>query len=107
MLITDITEGSGALLCTTNNSNCCSDTELRAGEFYFPIQSPKNGEVVPVQGEAMADYYRDRQTQHIRLHRQSEGDITGQFRCEMPTSNKLTMNLSYIINIGRCATQLS
>jgi hypothetical protein len=101
VLKTDIGEDSRALLCTTDNPNCCSDTEMRNGEFYFPIQSSKSGETVPVLGNAIDGYYRDRQTQHIRLRRQeSQGHITGLFRCEIPASNQVIMDL--YINIGRC-----
>ena len=78
----DIGEGANALLCTTDRDDCCNGFFSRAGEFYFP-----NGSQVPVQGNVgSSGYYRSRGIQLIRLNRQSNGILVGQFRCEIPSS---------------------
>ena len=67
--------------------------ETRAGQFYFP-----NGSVVPIQGLVTDGYYRNRDSQLIRLNRQPTGAITGQFRCEIPDASGT--NVTLFINIG-------
>ena len=97
VLRTDIEEGTSALQCTTNLITCCRNEggEMRAGNFYFPISDAP----VPVMGVATESYYRDRQSQHIRLHRQSTGTITGRFRCNIPQAN-WPPDANLHINIG-------
>ena len=90
----DIGEGDNALLCTTDKGDCCNDIISRAGEFYFP-----NGSQVPIQGDiGSSGYYRNRGVQLIRLNRQSNGVLTGQFRCKIPSS--VQDNSVFYINIG-------
>ena len=93
----DIGEGDSALLCTTDRDDCCNGFFSRAGEFYFP-----NGSQVPIQGDVgSSGYYRNRGIQLIRLNRQSNGILTGQFRCEIPSS--VDANSVLYINIGTYA----
>ena len=90
----DIGEGDNALLCTTDKGDCCNDIFSRAGEFYFP-----NGCQVPIQGDVgSSGYYRNRGIQLICLNRQSNGVLTGQFRCEIPSS--VHDNSVLYINMG-------
>ena len=93
----DIGEGDNALLCTTDREDCCNNFLYRAGQFYFP-----DGSQVPVQGDASSGYYRNRGIQLIRLNRQSNGILTGQFRCEIPSS--IDVNTVLYINIGTNTT---
>ena len=92
---TDIGEGDNALLCITDDPNCCSFIFNRAGEFYFP-----DGTLVPnLGGIGSSGYYRNRDIQLIRLNRQSQnGVITGQFHCEIPLSTNI--NSILYVNIG-------
>ena len=102
VLRTDIGEGADALQCTTDSTTCCTNVppEVRAGEFYMP----DGGIVLPV-GSTTNGYYRNRGSQLIRLHRQSSGTITGQFRCNIPQRNGLLSDL--FINIGEYKTYFS
>ena len=107
VLRTDIGEGDSALQCTTDSTTCCTNTppEMRGGEYYYP--GGDGGGVVLSQGGATNGYYRDRQSRHIRLHRQNTGNITGQFRCEIPSASGITVTL--LINIGgyvQCAVTI-
>ena len=68
--------------------------ETRAGEFYFP-----GGAMVKTFGVVTNGYYRNRQSQHIRLNRQEpDGTITGEFRCNIPDA--MGMNVDLFINIS-------
>ena len=98
MLRTDIGEGTRALQCTTDSNTCCRNNiggEMRAGDFHFPIFD----DPVPIMGTATDGYYRDRGSQLIRLHRQSTGTITGQFRCNIPQASG-PPDANLYINIG-------
>ena len=96
VLRTDIGEGDDALQCTTNSTTCCTNSngEIRAGEFYFP-----SGAIVPHMGLITNGYYRLRGSQHIRLHRQPSGTITGWFRCNIPQASG-PPDANLYINIG-------
>ena len=95
VLRTDIGVNASALQCTTDSTTCTNTPpEMRAGQFYFPMSDDR----VPVMGIATAGYYRDRQSQHVRLNRQPTGTITGRFRCNIPQDSGPAVNL--YINIG-------
>ena len=97
MLRTDIGEGDNALQCTTDSTTCCRNREggeIRAGDFHFPVSDI----TVPPLIAITNGYYRDRGSQHIRLHRQPSGTITGLFRCNIPQRNG--PNADLYINIG-------
>ena len=95
VLRTDIGEGDDALLCTTDSTTCCTNTgiERRAGEFYMP-----DGDRVLLQDSTTNGYYRTRGSRHILLHRRSTGNITGQFRCNIPQASGSSVDM--YINIG-------
>ena len=97
VLRTDIGEGESALQCSTDSTTCCRNNiggETRAGEFHFPVSD----DTVPNIAGVMNGYYRDRDSQLIRLHRQPTGTITGRFRCNIPQDSGPAVNL--YINIG-------
>ena len=91
--IDDIGEGSSALLCHTDRTDCCSGAN-RYGEFIYP-----NNVAVGIlsAGEAM---YRNRGIQMIRLNRNRNSPLspqTGLYRCVIPDSNGVPQSIS--INI--------
>ncbi len=92
VLITDIGDsgvtGGDALLCMTDNTNCCSNPN---GEFYYP-----DGTAV---GFSSNSLYRNRGVQVVRLNRR--GDVTsplGRYRCDIPDASGTTRSI--FINIG-------
>lgn len=93
VLVDDIGEEENALLCITNNADCCSGS-IRAGEFYFP----NSNSPVLISREG-GDFYRNRGTQLIRLNRRNGATSpTGIFRCEIPDAKGVMQNM--LINIG-------
>ena len=98
MLRSDIGVGTNALQCTTDTYSCCRNNigvEMRGGNFFFP----ETGQVVPSIGEVTNGYYRNRLSRGIRLHRQPNGNITGQFKCTIPQAGSTSM-ANLFINIG-------
>ena len=82
----EIGEAENALLCRTNNADCCKSS--RNGEFYY-----SNGTVVPIR-KAGRGFYRDRGEGEIRLNRLEEATLPmGKFRCEIPDANGDIQNL--------------
>ena len=101
VLRTDIGEGDAALFCTTDSTICCTNVPpmMRGGDFFFPTSS--GGGVVPTLAGVRDGYYRNRLSQHIRLHRQPTGTITGQFRCNIPNAIGVIVDLFIdIIDVG-------
>lgn len=82
-----------ALQCTTDSMICCSNSPLRAGEFYMP-----DGTLVPHLARVVNGYYRSRGSMYITLNRQVTATITGQFRCEIPDASGMSVYL--LITIG-------
>jgi hypothetical protein len=91
VLVGDIGEGDDALLCFTDNQDCCTN---RRGEFYFP-----DGSRVPT-SLAGQDFYRNRGSQFIRLNRRN-GAVSpvGTYRCELPDANGMISVI--LIRIGK------
>ena len=87
--LSDIGEEDAALLCKTNNVNCCKSNF--EGEFYYP-----NGNVVPVRALGHP-VYRNRGDGFIRLNYYGSGGQTGLYRCEVPDSTGVMQSIS--INI--------
>ena len=85
-----IGEGEDALICRTNNKDCCATPPNRAGEFYDP-----KGDTVPIRSRA-EDFYRNRGDGEIRLNR-IIGSITvsGRFGCAIPDASG-TVQVVYI-----------
>ena len=86
MNVQEIGEAENALLCRTNNADCCKFS--RSGEFYY-----SNGTVVPIR-KAGYGFYRDRGEGEIRLNRLEVATLPmGKFRCEIPDANGDIQNL--------------
>ena len=80
MTVDDIAENDGALLCYTNNVECCESS--RKGEWYFP-----NGTTVGTSVDG-GDFYRNRGPSVVRLNRRNNAMMpTGVFCCEIPDAN--------------------
>ena len=98
MILEDIGEGDGALLCITNYSACCrppytGDMESALGNWYFP-----NGTRLPslaAIADERWDFYMNRGQMVVRLHRR-RGGVEGIYHCEIPD----TMNVTQTIYIG-------
>ena len=79
---TEIGEGTMALFCFTNKSNCCSEPFGLSGEWYFP-----NGSAVEKQFNGGA-LYRNRGPSVIRLNQKNTSlSPAGIFHCEIPLEN--------------------
>ena len=88
--ISDIGEGSAALHCFTNKSDCCRRSEGQvSGEWYFP----GNGSTVGTSGGA-GSIYRNRGPSVVRLNRRNNAMMpSGVFRCEIPDANGTNQNI--------------
>ena len=73
-----IGEGAMALLCFTNNLDCCQEQLQRFGEWYFP-----DGSAVERQGDS--NIYRNRGPSVVRLNQGNNStSLTGVFLCVIP-----------------------
>ena len=81
--VNDIAENDSALLCYTNNVECCETDGLTGkGEWYF---SSRTSVGTSVDG---GDFYRNRGPSVVRLNRRNNAMIpTGVFRCKIPDAN--------------------
>ena len=83
--LTDIAKGDRALLCSTDETNCCGgpkDMSNRMGEWYYP-----SGSVVGRDSDGTR-FYRDRGPSVVRLHRKGNTAVpTGVFHCEVPVAS--------------------
>ena len=92
-LMTDIGEGSKALVCVTDHEQCCQS--YRAGEWYYP-----NNTAVSTLGSGF-DFYRNRGPQAVRLNRRNNAlSPTGRYRCMLPDASGTLQTLVANI-IGR------
>ena len=83
--LTDIGEGDDALLCLTNNTQCCRGPDNLngggLGEWYFP-----DGTLVP-SGNTFS-IYRNRNRSTVQLNRRNNAQSpTGVYRCEIPDAS--------------------
>ena len=85
MLLSDIGEGSNALLCLTNRRNCCTtEAVLNRGGWSFP-----NSSVVNTTDNH--EFYRTRGYSSVHLNRRSNAlEPTGIFTCRIPTNQSET-----------------
>ena len=89
-----IGEGDSALLCKTDNPDCCSCSRL--GTFYNPC-----GAQVPAYSSQHQCFYRKRGDQVIRLNRKNgTSSPTGRYTCEIPDADGITQKI--FINIIKC-----
>lgn len=101
----DIGESGAALQCTTDSTICCNVDYLIEGSFYFPysVHGSVYAIVVPRnQYYAEDGYYQRQYFQHIRLHREPTGNITGEFRCDIWDANFTHVNLYINISEYMC-----
>ena len=92
--INDIGEGENALLCVTDNPDCCKppNGDTSQGEFYYPDNTA-------VGFSSTNSLYRNRDTQVVRLNRRNgTPSTTGIYRCEIPDSTGRNQRL--YINIA-------
>ena len=83
-----IGEGDNALLCKTNEQDCCGTAPNRFGEFYYP-----NGVQVPIR-KAGQGFYRNRGDQLIRLNRRDAASSPiGKYFCVIPAANGMTQKI--------------
>ena len=86
----DISEGDDALLCITDQRNCCRPaqigTDVAYGNWFFP-----NGTQVPSSGKQW-DFHRTRGASVVRLNRRRGGE-EGIYRCEIPDTANVTQSI--------------
>ena len=88
-------DDAGALLCHTDNPDCCGKDSNKTGVWYFP-----NGTIVKNKRSSQDEFYRNRGPQVVRLIYRQGRSFTkrGLFRCEMPDSSN--MNQTVYVHIG-------
>ena len=90
MNVEEIGEGSSALLCLTNNTQCCSLIfHTNRPEWYFP-----NGSQVGIKGNGYNSFYRNRGHSVARLNRRYDTTMpNGVFHCTIPDINGTNQNI--------------
>ena len=90
VLLTDIGDGDSALLCLTDNTQCCNVAGLGPlGEWYFPDGTP----VVNGTNQSRS-IYRNRGPSVVRLNRRNNATSpTGVYRCEVPDASGTIQNI--------------
>ena len=77
--VDDIGEGDTALLCHTNDTDCCTNaqtgTDVALGKWFFP-----GGTNVPSSG---SNFFRNRGQSVVRLNRRNNPSERGRFICEL------------------------
>ena len=99
MSITDIGEKNKALLCHTNKTDCCTSSQIKAGEWYFSNENQVQ-KLLLARRNASHYFYRDRGSQVVRLNRVMNPPERGRFFCEVPDSSG--KNQTIYVNIGKC-----
>ena len=93
----DIGEGDDALLCITDQRNCCrpphTGENAAYGNWFFPSGDRVTGETTA--NGTQWDFYRDRGASVVRLNHR-RGGAEGIYRCEIPD----TLNVTQTIYIG-------
>ena len=93
VILEDIGEGSQALLCITDQRNCCRHADIDMGvvfgNWFFP-----NGTRVPSEtvNDTRWNFYRSRGLSVVRLHRR-KGGTEGLYRCEIPDTSNITQTI--------------
>ena len=99
ILITDITEGNrGALLCSTDNTECCRDidtpTAVNRGQWLYP-----NGSLIGTNSIGQG-FYVSRGPGVVHLNRRNNAISTsrsGLFCCEVPDAT--SANTRVCVNV--------
>ena len=88
MLLSDIGEGSNALFCLINRTQCCiTEADLNLGGWQFP-----NSSIVETTNNYK--FYRTRGYSSVLLNRRSNAlEPTGIFTCTIPTNQSQDTNL--------------
>ncbi len=90
LLITDIGEGDNALLCVTDNTECCRTGG--DGEFFYPDDTAVGFSI-------SNSLYRNRGEQVIRLNRRNSATPPlGRYRCDILDASGVSRSI--FINIG-------
>ena len=85
----NIGEGDAALLCLTNETDCCRPPYTMGGvraNWFFP-----NGSRVPGSGKNW-DFHRTRRDMMVLLHRR-RGGVEGVYRCEIRNAMNVTQTI--------------
>ena len=99
VLLTDIGEGDNALLCLTDNTQCCRGSDnpfgVFLGQWYFPNGSTPRG------SPSGNSIYRTRGPSVVRLNRRNNATSpTGLYRCEIPDASGTTQTLFVNLTLG-------
>ncbi len=91
-MITDIGEGDDALLCMTDNTECCDSPD--EGEFFYPDDTAVGFFV-------SNSLYRNRGEQVVRLNRRNGATSPlGRYRCAIPDASGVTRSVYVNIAAG-------
>ena len=83
--ITDIGDGEDALLCHTDNTQCCRVRDNLPDRVAFGLWFFPNGDEV---GNDDGDFFRNRGESIVRLNRRNNAHSpTGRYRCEIPDAS--------------------
>ena len=99
VLVTDIAEGDGGLLCNTDRNDCCRASDgVAQGQWYLPDRSQVGSFTEVDTGHPRNFFYRNRFTGIVRFNRLSDPPERGRFHCEIPNDDGDTVTL--YVNIG-------
>ncbi len=102
MDVDDIGEGNDALLCHTNRTDCCRDDKdrmtRRAGEWYFPNQTPLKNRDYNIKANLVSYFFRDREYQVVRLNRINSPPDYGKYFCKVQNTENIEQTIHS--NIG-------
>ena len=98
VLLTDIGEGDEALLCLTDNTQCCRASHNPngegLGEWYFPDGTP----VPPGNTNSI---YRKRDNSTVQLNRRNNAESpTGVYRCDVPDASGTNQSIYIHLKTG-------
>ena len=97
ILVSDVGEDDGGLLCYTDRSGCCRNIDgVAQEEWYFP----EAGGLIPIEGVQIGDkfFYRNRDTGIVRLNHRGDPPERSRFHCEIPNAYGVIVTL--YVNIG-------
>ena len=99
VLVTDIAEGDGGLLCNTDRSDYCRASDgVAQGQWYLPDGSQIRSFTDVDTGSPRNFFYRNRDTGIVRLNRIGTPSERDHFHCEIPNDDGDTVTL--YVNIG-------